>query len=242
MSDGISFQLVYISLILMIFNIFLVYWLFVYSLWNISYLSSFVCCLFTLFMLFLCSLFYLFYFYLCLWCYVFFKSLLVSYLVYFELILVFGVSSFACKSPVFLGPLVENSDFVFSVERFWHHSQNSFDHICKYFISLFFVLLLYMFVHLDYYYPILIILVILESRSLSSSVWFMFCFHFLAIMNRTAVNTARQMSVEEDVESFGHMPRVAIAGHTVDLFLTLWQSSTPISTVPVPICNTHSSK
>lgn len=97
---------------------------------------------------------------------------------------------------------------------------------------------LYVYLHLDYYYTIFIILVILESRSLSSSVWFMFCFHFLAIVNRTAVNTAKQVSAEEDVEPFGHMPRGALAGHTVDLFLTLWESSTPISTVPVPICNT----
>lgn len=38
------------------------------------------------------------------------------------------------------------------------------------------------------------------------------CFHFLAIVYRTAMNMSEQVSVEDDIESFGHMPTSITAG------------------------------
>ena len=36
------------------------------------------------------------------------------------------------------------------------------------------------------------------------------CLHFLAVMNRAAVNMAKQVSVEQDSKSFGHMPESSV--------------------------------
>lgn len=47
------------------------------------------------------------------------------------------------------------------------------------------------------------------------------CFHFLAFVNRMAMNIPEQVSVEWDVRSFGYVPRSGIADHMVDLFFVL---------------------
>lgn len=43
------------------------------------------------------------------------------------------------------------------------------------------------------------------------------CFHFSTPVKREAVNTAEKVSVEQDVKSFEHTPRVVNLDHMVDL-------------------------
>lgn len=57
-------------------------------------------------------------------------------------------------------------------------------------------------------------------------------FHFLAIVNRTALNVAEQLSVEQKLKSFGHMPRNgmdelydSIIFHFLRILYTGFQSS-----------------
>lgn len=38
------------------------------------------------------------------------------------------------------------------------------------------------------------------------------CLYILAVVNRVAMNVSEQLSVEKNVETFGHMPRLGIAG------------------------------
>lgn len=51
-------------------------------------------------------------------------------------------------------------------------------------------------------------------------------FHFPDTMNRAAMNMAKQVPVEEDVDSFGHLPKGVELSHMVDLFL-LSENSPP---------------
>lgn len=44
------------------------------------------------------------------------------------------------------------------------------------------------------------------------------CFHFSTPVKREAVNMAEKVSVEQDVKSFEHTPRVVYLDQMVDLF------------------------
>lgn len=73
--------------------------------------------------------------------------------------------------------------------------------------------------------------------SISSADRHLGCFRLMDIVNDASVNVGVQLSSRGgDFISFGCMPRRAIAGHTVALFLICLGTFTPFSTVAESIC------
>lgn len=69
------------------------------------------------------------------------------------------------------------------------------------------------------------------------------CCQYLAIMNRAAMNMCMQVSLQDDVASFGYMLKIGIAGSCGRLhFSSLRNPTSPLSIVALAVCTPTSNE